>query len=254
MNPIGVRVGGREIRVNQEGVGRLPVDSAENYSVQFPDRGFLSDSRGEVRCLQAIVNRLGRSDAIHSVLETSSRIGITVPVWSEDLRAGRMLLNNPLGDQAAQLAYNFPEAEVFSEDIQTWVWPEVDLVYADMNTFTLRKLDAWRFIFRKAHEESGARWLTFVDSCCFGFRFGQRASYLAYGPTEEYYWQALRKTLRDEFGWAIRFGCRYDRAALLAADRADRADRSDLSLMEWVPPGDKSVDLINSDSVRRGFF
>ena len=118
-----------------------------------------------------------------------------------------------------------------------------------MNTFTLKKLDAWRFIFHKVAEEARAKWLVFVDSCCFGFKFGKTASYLAYGPTPDHYWTALRDSLHDEFGWTVRFGSRYDRAALLAADRT-----GGVAEILWLPPGDRQVDLINSIPGGRGFF
>lgn len=240
----GVQIGSRIIHItNPQAVGGVP------YSVQFPDRGFLPDTRGEVRCLQSLVEQLRNREAISSVLETSSRVGITVSVWLDDLGVDQVFLNDPDNHQSFQLTSNFPEAVVFSEDICVWTWPKVDLVYADMNTFTLKKLDSWRFIFDKALEEAKARWLIFVDSCCYGFKFGKRASYLAYGPTEECYWNALRDALHDDFGWAIQFGSRYDRAALLAANRGDIS-----SEMVWLSPGDKHVGFVYEVNEQRERF
>jgi len=165
-------------------------------------------------------------------------VGITVPVWIDDLQvqANRIVLNDLNASLVDQLRGNFPEATVLNENVQDWSWPKSDVVYADMNTFTLRKIDSWDFIFHRAADLDG--WFILVDSCCYGFKFGKRASYLPYGPTEDHYWMALADALWSRYGLGIHFGCRADRASILATNH-ERSQK-----VEWLPPGDKKVELV----------
>ena len=237
MLPAGLKIGGYTLKLTKQQSPPVACgvdERAVKYSIQFPDRGFLPDTIAEVRGVQALSRRLATTGDPHrTVLETSSRVGITGPVWLEDLGANKLILNDLNEELAAQLRRNYPSAEVHQQDVRQWAWPPADVVYADMNTFTLRKIDMWGHIFSRAAATKG--WFIFVDSCCFGFGFGRRASYLPYGPTPEHYWRALSQALWDRYGLGVAYGSLARRAAFLAADHTAH------DIIDWLPPGDKAV-------------
>jgi len=88
---------------------------------------------------------------------------------------------------------NFPNDTITNLDTKEWAPKKCDIVMLDFDDFTLRKLKKWKGILENWDKSS--KYLIFVDSACFGFKFGNLKHYGV--NTEKEYFNLLNETLGE---------------------------------------------------------
>jgi hypothetical protein len=89
------------------------------------------------------------------------------------------------------LRSNFPKVKITSHDVCNWSPPKCDFAFLDFDDFTIRKLDRFRSAlegFSKVCDR-----LLFIDSACYGFKFGTLKHYGV--EKEQDYYELLQGVL-----------------------------------------------------------
>jgi len=212
------------------------ADPSVSYRERLARPTFLKhDARLERACLVGLARWLSERDSITSIVDVMGGIGESAGVWEQELSPETMLLNDLDEHCCKQLVGRYPDATVSNRDAKAWDWPPADLVFIDFNCFTLRQVDEWAVVFERLART--ARWGLVTDSCCYGFKFGARASWRRYADSEAGYWALLERTFWNRFGLGLRAASRFSNAAFLLFDHLAPG-------VEWIKPIED----------RKGFF
>jgi hypothetical protein len=119
-----------------------------------------------------------------SIIDAFGGCGFSAAILNHTFPKAKLYLNDLDPTCSEVLKKNFPKAIVRNEDIVTWDFPNVDLVWIDFNNFTLKRLSQWTDVLIKAGNRS--KILMFTDSACYGFKMGNLKAYEVSTPLNYY--------------------------------------------------------------------
>jgi hypothetical protein len=140
------------------------------------------------------------------------------------------------------LKRNFPNVKITNNDVTLWAPKKCDIAMLDFDNFTLRTISKWENIL--ISWEKSCQHLLFVDSACFGFKFGNMKHYGI--ETDEAYYYLLNESLKKILNKRITVVSKFVNAATILLEES-KTDK-----IKFVPPS--SDIFLSKGNKSKGLF
>jgi len=199
----GIRISGcRDLWIPEDSTSGDTINSA-TAQIRFL-KSHWNDIVHESSAIRATLELLAWEP--ESVVDAMAGCGFSAAQFASLWPKAKLTLNDFDEQCANVLRDNFPECDVYQEDVRIWDMPRVDLCFIDFNNFTLKRLGDWKDYLKVA--SSRCRWLIFADAASYGFHMGNLKVYGVNSP-EDYYRKlngALYKTTKKRIVAVSIFG------------------------------------------------
>lgn len=145
----------------------------------------------------------------------------------------KLFLNDLDPDCVQILKDNFKDptqAEIFQGDARNLIWRDVDLVFIDFNSFTIKSLNEWAPVLSDAAKHS--KDLIVTDSASYGFNLGNLKHYGCKDQRE--YYEKVSTIFEEKFSVILARVSMFDCAALLHFTKS-REGSFDFIVPEKIP-------------------
>lgn len=212
----------------------IPDVETETIKADTPQTSFVRSHKSDIEKEMGAIWAITEGLLIRSIWDVMAGSGFSGKILQKRFPGVDLHLNDLSEVCVDCLNANFKKEYLLAQISQGYAHEvkanfKPDMIFADFNDFTLRKMDNWRAVFEAAVKQDPSYFM-FTDSASYGFKFKKNLA--AYGvDTPEEYYQHLEYVLYEEYELLIDRVCIFGNAALVLTSR-HRYHRPEIRFMD----------------------